>query len=197
MRDLCHDLIEPAATIRWLVQSVGAAGGEDLSDRLGVIAVAAGQIAAICDGVLDPRQLEAHQRRTRVRLDKVAGEAVECARVRHAGEIEVMAQPVTVLARPGDVIRIVCNILGNACRAGGPAGRISVVVGEARRRARLSITDSGAGLGHAATRGRAGLGLEIIGELALKYGGSVHLAAGDLGGLAVTVELPAHGGDIH
>jgi signal transduction histidine kinase len=107
--------------------------------------------------------------------------------------IDVVTQPVTALVHAGDIIRILCNILANACRAAGPVGRITVEVGEADGQARLTIADSGSGLAGAAVGGRVGLGLEIIGALALKYGGSVHLGVSDLGGLAVTVQVPAQG----
>jgi two-component system, OmpR family, sensor histidine kinase TctE len=188
LRELCHDLIEPTATIRWLVRVAEPESGEELRDRLKAIAVAAGHIAAICDDILDPPRC-----RPRVRLDKVAAEAVAGARARYAGVIDVVTQPVTALVHAGDIIRILCNILANACRAAGPVGRITVEVGEADGQARLTIADSGSGLAGAAVGGRVGLGLEIIGALALKYGGSVHLGVSDLGGLAVTVQVPAQG----
>lgn len=188
LRELCHDLVEPAATIRWLVGAAEAESGEAFRDRLRDIAIAAGQIAAICDDILEVPRCHG------VRLDQLASEAVASARTRYAGVIDVVSQPVIALARPGDIIRILCNILANACRAAGPVGRISVLVEEAGRLARLSIADSGSGLGHGAARGGTGLGLEIVGALTLKYGGSVHLGTSDLGGLAVTIELPARRG---
>jgi len=187
LRELCHDLVEPTATIKWLVSAAEAGSGEDFHERLQAIAVAAGQIAAICDDVLDgPR------RRASARLDRLAMNAVASARVRYPGVIELVSQPVMVLAGSGDVIRILCNVLANACRAAGPVGKINVLVEEADGLARLCVTDSGSGLRRAAARGGTGLGLEIVGALALKYGGSVRLCVGDLGGLMVTVELPAH-----
>ncbi|MBO0823054.1 MAG: hypothetical protein J2P27_04230 [Actinobacteria bacterium] len=171
------------------MSSAETQSGEDFGERLRAIAIAAGQIAAICDDIL-----EGPGRHAGVRLDKLARDAVASAQVRYAGVIELASQPVVALARPGDIIRILCNILANACRAAGPVGRISVLVEEEDGRARLSVTDSGGGLGRAAARRGAGLGLDIVGALALKYGGSVRLGIGDLGGLAVTVELPAHWG---
>jgi len=189
LRELCHDLIEPTATIKWLVRAAEAEPGQDLGNRLGAIAIAAGQIAAICEHVLnEPR------RHPGVRLDLLADDAVASAQVRYDGLIDIVSKPVTALAQPGDVVRILYNILTNACRAAGPAGRVRVLIDEADGQARLTISDSGAGLGHRVPGGRAGLGLEIIGALALKYGGSVHLSVSDLGGLAVTVWLPTPGG---
>jgi signal transduction histidine kinase len=124
----------------------------------------------------------------------LAGDAASSAQVRYAGVIDVVSQPVTALAPAGDIVRILGNLLANACRAAGPAGRVRILVDEADGQARLAIADSGNGLGQpAAQGGRAGLGLDIVGALALKYGGSVHLGVSDLGGLAVTVLLPAQG----
>jgi len=186
MRELCHDLLEMTATIKLLVRAAETESGEELRDRLGTIAAAAGQLAAVCDDVLGPPR-----RCPRVRLDRIAAEAVESARARYAGVIDIVSQPVIALVSTGDIIRILCNVLANACRAAGPAGRVTVGVDEAGGQARVTIADSGHGLASAAVGGRAGLGLEIIGALALKYGGSVHLGVSDLGGLAVTVQVPA------
>jgi signal transduction histidine kinase len=188
LRELCHDLIEPTAIIRWLVRAADAESGQDLRNRLGAIAVAASQIASICEHVLDRPQ-----RYASVRLDMLASETVTSARVRYDGTIDVVSNPVVALALPGDIVRILYNILTNACRAAGPAGRVRVLVAEADGQALLEIADSGNGLGHAVPGGRAGLGFEIVGALALKYGGSVQLGGSDLGGLAVTVRLPTPG----
>ena len=189
LRELCHDLIEPAATIRWLVRAAENESGQDLRNRLGAIAIAAGQITAICEHILN-----GPQRYPGVRLDLIAHDAAASAQVRYAGLIDVVSKPVTALAQPGDVVRILCNILTNACRAAGPAGQVRVLIDEADGQARMTVADSGDGLGQPVPGGRAGLGLEIIGALALKYGGSVHLGVSDLGGLAVTVWLPTPGG---
>lgn len=189
LRELCHDLIEPTATIRWLVRAAEADPGQDLRNRLGAIAIAAEQIAAMCEHILN-----GPERYAGVRLDLIADDAVASAQVRYAGLITLVSQPVTVLAQAGDVVRILHNILTNACRAAGPAGRVRVLINEADGQARIAIADSGNGLGHPGPGGQAGLGLDIIGALTLKYGGSVHLGVSDLGGLAVTVSLPAPGG---
>jgi signal transduction histidine kinase len=189
LRELCHDIIEPAATIRWLARAADAEPAQDQQGRLRTIAAAAGQIAAICEHILDwPQQCAG------VRLDLLADDAVASARVRYAGTIDIVYQPVVALARPGDIVRILGNVLTNACRAAGPTGRVRLVIDETGGQARVAIADSGNGLGQTVHSGRASLGLEIIGALALKCGGSVQFGVSDLGGLGVTVRLPAQGG---
>jgi len=59
VRELCHDLLESAATIGLLAQAAGTEAGpavaleSQLPSQLRLITAAAGQIAAICAQVLD------------------------------------------------------------------------------------------------------------------------------------------------
>lgn len=59
VRELCHDLLESAATIRLLAQAAGAEAGPAVSPgsqlfcQLQLISATAGQIAEICADVLD------------------------------------------------------------------------------------------------------------------------------------------------
>jgi signal transduction histidine kinase len=195
LRMLCHDLIEPAATIRLLARaaSTDLASESATRDRLRLIADEAAQIALICEHVLG-----APEPGGGVRLDQFACGAVASARSWYPGLIDTVTEPVTVPADPATVIRILSNVLTNACRAAGPGGHVRLVVDEADGQARLSVADSGSGLGttgpgagYPGSPGRARLGLEIIGRLALGSGGTVRMGVSDLGGLAVTVCLPA------
>jgi signal transduction histidine kinase len=185
LRELCHDLIESAASIKLLAIAAGPDAGPDPSveHRLRLIATEAGRIADICGQVLNlPSRLEP------VRLDVLAAEAADRARLRHGGTIEVISDPVTLNIHPAVVVRILNNLLSNACRAAGRGGQVRLLVALDAGRARLSVADSGEGLG----RGKAGrttLGLEIIGSLVLGCGGTVQMGVSDLGGLCVTITL--------
>jgi hypothetical protein len=59
VRELCHDLLESAATIRLLAHAAGAEAdpavypGSQLPSQLRLITTAASQVAAICAQVLD------------------------------------------------------------------------------------------------------------------------------------------------
>jgi signal transduction histidine kinase len=186
MRELCHDLIEPVASIKLLVQVACAESHPDppVRDRLRLIADEAGKIGDICGQILDqPR------RSALLRLDVLAAEAVASAQLRHNRVIEAVIDPVTLYVHPAVIIRILNNLLTNACRAAGAGGRVRVLVALQDGQARLAVSDSGGGLG-SGKEGRASLGLEIIGGLALGCGGTVQMGASDLGGLCVTVLLP-------
>jgi signal transduction histidine kinase len=186
LRELCHDLIEPVAAIKLLVQVACMEAPPDppVRDRLRLIADEAGRIGDICGQVLDqPRRVEM------IRLDVLAAEAVASAQLRHGGLIEAVLDPVTLDVHPAVIIRILNNLLTNACRAAGAGGRVRLQVALEDGQARLAVSDSGGGLG-TGKPGRASLGLEIIGGLALGCGGIVQMGTSDLGGLCVTVLLP-------
>ena len=65
VRELCHDLLESAATIGLLAQAAGMEAGpvvaheSQLQGQLRIITVAANQIATICAQVLDELNLSA------------------------------------------------------------------------------------------------------------------------------------------
>ena len=134
-----------------------------------------------------------------VRLDALAGEAIERAR-RHAPGVRFTAslEPAVVEGVPDRLARAVNNLLDNAARHGehveirtGPEG--------------ISVRDDGPGiepadLPHifdrfyrgAATRGRpgTGLGLAIVKQVAEQHGGSVAASNAVNGGAEFSLHLP-------
>jgi signal transduction histidine kinase len=185
LRELAHDLILPAASIKLLANAAYTESDPDAAvrDRLRLIANEAAMIAEICRQVLDrPR------RPGPVQLDALAAEAVARAQLRYRGAIEGAISPVTVLVHPAVVVRILNNLLSNACQAAGPRGRVRVRVAPDSAQARLRVEDSGQGLVEAKS-GRPALGLEIIGSLVLSCGGTVQMEVSDLGGLRVNVSF--------
>lgn len=103
-----------------------------------------------------------------------------------------------------DLQEIVGNVLENACKYGGLKIFATAEATGDPGRLRLVIEDDGSGLPEARReevlkRGArldesgpgSGLGLSIVDELARAYGGGVALAASDMGGLKVVIELPA------
>lgn len=117
-------------------------------------------------------------------------------------EVAIEAEPLLFAGEAQDLSEIIGNLLENACRW----SRRRVAIGAAARDGRLVITigDDGPGIAPAlrATalqRGSrldernpgSGLGLTIAQDLAKLYGGSLSLGDSPLGGLLVTVDLPA------
>ena len=86
--------------------------------------------------------------------------------------------------------RAVRNLLDNACRAAGPDGTVRVRVTDEDGDAIVTVADDGPGFG-AGPAGTERLGLGIVRDLAGRYGGSVRIDRGELGGCRVTLRLPA------
>jgi signal transduction histidine kinase len=193
LRELCHDLTVPATTIKLLTQVAVAESdpGPAMLARLRQISDEASRIADICGYFLDqPADADAPPADAGAAdLHVLATETADSMRWRYSGVISVAAEEVTVAAHPVVVVRILTNLLDNACRAAGPGGRVQVTVRRDGERAKLVIADSGPGFGQAES-GRASLGLSIVAAMVRRGGGSLRMGAGDLGGIAVTVTLP-------
>ncbi|MDJ0893657.1 MAG: ATP-binding protein [Alphaproteobacteria bacterium] len=104
-----------------------------------------------------------------------------------------------------DLEEILGNLMDNACKWAAAAVQVDIRV--AAGRLRVSVEDDGPGLPAAERvaaleRGRrldeavpgSGLGLAIVQDIAGLYGGSVTLGESALGGLLVTLDLPAAAG---
>lgn len=194
LRELCHDLSTPATSIKLLTQVAAAESdpGPAMRARLRQISEEASRIADICGYFLDqPDDASAHPADAGgADLDVLASEAADSVRWRYSGLISVTAEPVTVTAHPVVVVRILTNLLDNACRAAGPGGRVQVTVRRDGDQASLVIADSGPGFGQAES-GKASLGLSIVAAMVRRGGGSLRMGVSDLGGIAVTVTLQA------
>jgi signal transduction histidine kinase len=193
LRELCHDLTVPATAIKLLTQVAVAESdpGPAMRARLRQISDEASRIADICSYFLDqPTDAGAAPADEKAAdLHILAAEAADSMRWRYTGLVTVSADPVTVAAHPVVVVRILTNLLDNACRAAGPGGRVQVTVRRDGEQARLVIADSGPGFGQAES-GKASLGLSIVAAMVRRGGGSLRMGASDLGGIAVTVTLP-------
>ncbi len=194
LRELCHDLSVPATSIKLLTQVAAAESdpGPAMLARLRQISEEASRIADICGYFLDlPGNAGAQPADAGVAdLHVLAAEAADSMRWRYSGVVSVTAEPATVAAHPVVVVRILTNLLDNACRAAGPGGRVEVTVRQEGEQARLVIADSGPGFGQAES-GKASLGLSIVAAMVRRGGGSVRMGVSELGGIAVTVTLRA------
>ncbi len=199
LRELCHDLTVPATSIKLLTHVAAAESdpGPAMLARLRQISDEASRIADICAYFLDqpwdaaapPADAGAAD------LHSLVAETADSMRWRYSGVVSVSAEAVTVAAHPVVVVRILTNLLDNACRAAGPGGRVRVTVRRDGEQAKLVIADSGPGFGQAES-GKASLGLSIVAAMVRRGGGSLRMGASDLGGIAVTVTLPGAGPDL-
>jgi signal transduction histidine kinase len=186
LRQLCHDLTVPATSIKLLTQVAATESdpGPAMLARLRQICDEASRIADICGYFLDQPQGGGP-----ADLDLLAAEVADSARWRYDGMIDVAAQKARVAAHPVVIVRVLTNLVDNACRAAGPGGRVRLSVMAGAGRATLVVADSGRGFGQGEP-GRASLGLDIVAAMARSCGAAVEIGASDLGGTAVTVAFP-------
>ena len=123
--------------------------------------------------------------------------------------VRMPTRPLQVWSDPGDIERIVTNLVSNAVKY-TTSGSVTVELSAAGGSARLTVSDTGIGiapeaLGHifeefyrasnarSATEGGTGLGLAIVKDLVDRYEGSISVQSVEGQGTTFTVALPLIG----
>jgi len=190
---MCHDLVTPAVAIRHLAAAIEAT--PDLSPiirrQVALIAAESTHISEICaftlEVVREPRP---------VRLDEIVVECVAGARSWFEGTIDVRADPVVLRAQRVPMLRLVSNLLNNACQAAGSGGSVSIRLDHDRYFADLEVINSGAQLEPAMDLGtdRFGrpstLGLRIVSEILAGHHGRGRIESHAPGGTKVHIQVP-------
>jgi K+-sensing histidine kinase KdpD len=109
---------------------------------------------------------------------QVVGEVIEAERLTWPGDMKLVApaEPVRCMVDPVLLRRAVSNVLGNAVRAAGPAGTVSVEVRRCDDTVMVAVEDSGPGFGEIPSG--AGLGLTAAARNITKYGGRIEYSCG-------------------
>ncbi len=120
----------------------------------------------------------------------VVGTAIEAVRLVWPGDITLSAPtgPVWCVIDPALLRRSVSNVLDNAVRAAGPAGKVSVEIHRHDNAVMLAVEDNGPGFGEIPSG--AGLGLSAVARNVIKYGGRIECSCGALGGVRVSIWFP-------
>ncbi|BCJ40288.1 two-component sensor histidine kinase [Actinoplanes ianthinogenes] len=142
-----------------------------------------------------------------VDLADVVSAAVSRVRIRAPGlTYDTSLEPATVHGRPGELERMVVNVLDNAAKWSPPGATVRIALAGAEPGwAQLTVTDSGPGIAeedlpfvfdrfYRATAARSmpgsGLGLAIVAQTAAQHGGTVAAAPAETGGTVMTIRLP-------
>jgi signal transduction histidine kinase len=125
-----------------------------------------------------------------IRLDVCARQTVAALELSSPTTIELDTSEVWATADRLAFWRALRNIVGNAVRAAGPAGRVILRVERSDRWAAVQVDDDGPGFG-AACSGIASMGLDIVYESVASCGGNLEIRRGALGGCCVRLSLPA------
>jgi signal transduction histidine kinase len=207
--DAAHELRSPLASMRMQIDVARRLGeGGALAEELHEDVV---RLAVLVDDLLALARLDAARGEQHVvepELVPVRAGLERAARDWTSGGVRIEALPgpdLTVSMGPGELDRILANLVGNAARHAA-----TVRLSAARRAERVVVVveDDGPGIAPAERdrvferfarldeardrdAGGAGLGLAIVRQLVRSRGGEVRLADSPAGGLRVELLLPA------
>lgn len=116
---------------------------------------------------------------------------VGAATVGWTGAVGVVADTsARATVSPGELRRILRNVLRNAIRAAGPEGQVRVTVSPSAAEVQIEVEDDGPGFG--ALPVRHGIGLRSVRRLVRNAGGWVEAGTPSrLGGASVRIHLPS------
>jgi signal transduction histidine kinase len=191
LQEVCHDLRQTVAAVRTLADAALADDGLQGAARTHVEKLV-GQAEILADTVRQQlRPAPGDQWRRRLfDLRRLIGDLVDAERVTYHGELDLQAgqAPVLVHAQPADARRVFVNLLSNATRAAGPAGRVMIEMRVEDGLAEVSMDNTGPT--RAGTEEGTGLGWDIITQRLSRIEGRLVYGPGRCGGVRATVRLP-------
>ena len=124
-----------------------------------------------------------------VSLRPLATQLTQLADAASGASVVLLPGPdVTAEASPGLVWRVLSNVVGNAARAAGAAGLVTVEIGHDTM-ATIDVTDDGPGFG-SGPPGQTSLGLRVVTSLLASCGGTLEINPAGSAGTHVRIALP-------
>jgi len=186
MRGLLHDIGHEITAMSLLVDAVREDRG--LSARAGARLQLIGQeLARLRD--LISHEMAGGSTVGAVRLRPLATQLTQLADAASAASVVLLPGPdVTAEASPELVWRALSNVVGNATRATGAAGLVTVEIGQDTM-ATIDVTDDGPGFGNGPP-GRTSLGLRVVTSLLASCSGALEIFPAGPAGTHVRIVLP-------
>ncbi len=195
-RELCHDLKQPVAAMLVIASETALLGDDQLGEtarhRLRQIEAQAKLLIELIDATLDPVPAGADGATSD--LDAVLATVVAMVRVTSASRVVMVpgARAAHVGAAAPQLRRVFGNVLGNAVRAAGADGTVTVRSRRSAGRVVVEVDDEGPGWGHGETG--HGLGLAVVLAAMDSVGGDVSAGRSPAGGSRVRLRFPLAAG---
>jgi two-component system, sensor histidine kinase len=215
---LAHELRNPLAPLRngLEIMQMRGATPEAIAKSREMMHRQLKQMVRLVDDLLDVSRITTGKlavRKERVALQMVMRNAIETARPfiesrRHVLELDVLAQPIPVMADPTRLAQVFSNLLNNAAKYSEAGARIQFGVTVEGKTAKVTVTDNGIGIEPAMlpeiftmftqvdrslerTQAGLGVGLSLAKRLVELHDGSIEASSEGLGkGSRFTVRLP-------
>jgi signal transduction histidine kinase len=197
-RETCHDMRQPVASMFALAAAALAEPGlpQAARARLEQMVEQAEWLAELIQHSLQFAASDAPGA-CGADLVRIASDVAAAERMTWPGEVRMVSQPSAVFADVHPVLlrRMVANLVGNATRAAGPAGTVTVEVSRQQNSALLAVEDTGPGFGNKIPKG-LGFGLAAVSKNAIRHGGRVECGCAASGGARVYLWLPLSAGQM-
>jgi signal transduction histidine kinase len=186
MRGLLHDIGHEISAMSLLVDAVSEDGG--LPARVRARLRLLGQeLERLRD--LISHEMAGGSAGGAVSLRPLVTQLTQLADAASAASVTLLPGPdVTAGTGPELVWRVLSNVVGNAARAAGAAGVVTVEIGQDTM-ATVDVTDDGPGFGNG-PRGRTSLGLRVVTSLLASCGGTLEIYPAGPAGTRVRIALP-------
>ena len=192
LQEVCHDIRQPIAGVLALAGAVLAESNlpEGARSRLEQIVELAEWQSDVVENWLEVAAGDAPPVTGYTNAVEVVNQAAAAERLMWSGNLTLIwpAERVFIQTHPVILRRITANLLGNATRAAGPSGTVSVEVSRWGGRVLLAVEDDGPGFGWLAQC--RGLGLSAVARQVVQQGGRLECGRGSLGGGRVSLWLP-------
>jgi signal transduction histidine kinase len=186
MRGLLHDIGHEISALSLLVDAVHEERGLPASARA-PLQLLGQELGRLRD--LISHEMAGGSAGGAVSLRPLATQLTQLADAASAASVRLLPGPeVTAEASPELVWRVLANVVGNAARAAGAAGLVTVEIGQDTT-ATIDVTDDGPGFGNG-PRGRTSLGLRVVTSLLASCGGTLDIYPARPAGTRVRIALP-------
>jgi len=196
LREVCHDMRQPVATIMALAEA--ALSNDEIPlgvrRRLGQVMDQAEWLGEMLRHLIEPAANGAVNGTAEgefLDLVHLARDVVQIEMVTYPGDLALQwgGGNMCVAGNGVELRRAITNLLSNATRAAGPGGKVAVQVRRAAGRVLLTVDDSGPGFG--LIHRNVGLGLLAVAHGLASYGGSLEIGRSQMGGVQAVLALRA------